>query len=104
MEKFQEITRREEFIRKVYSSLREKLGHHNHVVESKSMWKWCIDCRKKVITISQPNDQITRLADYRIFCLNCNITQIITSNNYSKKQELNSFIFDLITHFKLEIT
>ncbi len=67
------------------------------------MWKWCIDCKKKAITISQPTDQITRFADYRIFCLNCNTTQIIKSNKYSKKQGLETFIFDLIIHFKLEI-
>ena len=93
----------EEFIKKVYKALREKLGQHNYLVEAKSMWKWCIDCKKKAITISQPNDPVTRFADYRVLCLNCNTTQIIKSNNYSKKQELDSFISNLIVHFKLKI-
>jgi len=93
----------EKFIKKVYKELNEKLGQHNHIVEAKSMWKWCVDCKKKAITISQPTDQITRFADYRILCIKCNTTQIIKSNEYSKKQELSSFLFDLISHFKLEI-
>ena len=99
----QDTMRRKEFILKVYKALREKLGPHNHVVEAKSMWKWCIDCKKKAMTISQPNDPVTRFADYRILCINCNTTQIIKSNKYSKKQELNSFISNLIVHFNLEI-
>lgn len=93
----------EEFIKKVYKELRLKLGQHNQIVQAKSMWKWCIDCKKKAITISQPNDPVTRFADYRILCLNCNTTQIIKSSQYSKKQELNSFISNLIVYFNLEI-
>ena len=94
----------EEFIRKVYKELNLKLGQHNHIVESKSMWKWCTDCKKKALTVSQPTDQITRFADYRIYCLKCGTTQIIRSNQYSRKQASRSFLIDLITHFKLEIS
>lgn len=94
----------EEFIKKVYKELHEKLGQHNDIIQAKSMWKWCIDCKKKAITISQPNDQITRFADYRILCLKCNTTQIIQSNKYSKKQELETFLSNLINHFDLDIS
>ena len=91
----------EKIIRKVYKELNEKLGQHNHIIEAKSMWKWCIDCKKKALTISQPTDQVTRFADYRIICFSCNTTQIIQSNQYSKKQDLNGFIFDLMNQFQL---
>ena len=96
----------EEFIRKVYKELNLKLGQlgqHNHIVESKSMWKWCPDCKRKALTVAQPNDQITRFADYRIYCLKCRTTQTIRSNQYSKKQLSQSFIIDLINRFNLEI-
>lgn len=91
----------EKTIQKIYTKLFETLGCHNHIVESKSMWKYCIDCKKKALTISQPTDQVTRFVDYRIICFSCNTTQIIQSNQYSKKQDLNEFIFDLMNHFQL---
>jgi len=94
----------EAFVKKTYKLLIEKLGSHNHFVQAKSMWKWCIDCKKKAITISQPNDHVmdSRFADYRILCLNCDTTQLIKSNKYSSKQGLESFISALIIHFNLE--
>ena len=93
----------EKLIRKVYQELREKLGQHNQIVRARSMWKYCLGCKKKAITISQPNDPVTRFADYRILCLNCKTTEIITSNQYSKKQDLDSFIANLIIHFDLKL-
>lgn len=93
----------EEFIKKVYEKLNEKLGAHNHIVQARSMWKWCIDCKTKALTISQPNDHLTRFADYRILCLGCKTTQIIKFNQYSRKQALDPFIIDLIQYFSLKI-
>ena len=91
----------EKIIKKVYKELRLKLGQHNQIVQARSMWEYCLSCKKKAMTISQPNDTVTRFADYRILCLKCKTTEIITSNQYSKKQDLDSFISNLIIHFDL---
>ena len=95
--------KRQEAITKVYVQLNKKLGSHNHIVRAKSMWKYCLKCKQKALTINQPNDHITpsRFSDYRIFCFNCDTTELITSNQYSKRQDLDFFIFDLMDHFKL---
>ena len=94
----------EKFIKKVYKELNSKLGMYNYIVQARSMWKWYIDCEKKALTISQPNDQVTRFADYKIICLRCETTQLIKSNQYSKKLELDFFISDLKTQFNFEIS
>jgi hypothetical protein len=93
----------EKTIKRVYKELYKKLACHNQIIESKSMWKWCLDCNRKAFTISQPDDQImeSRFADYRIFCLRCEQTEIIKSSRYSQKQAIRSFLLDLIQHFDL---
>ena len=96
----------EKFIKKLYTELTSKLETHNYIIQSKSMRKWCPNCNQKVFTLNQPNDHISesRFADYRIVCVKCETTQLLKSNEYSNKQDLDSFISDIVTHFNLEIS
>lgn len=84
----------EELAIKAYRMWSEKYGQHNYIIDTKEMSKWCNSCKTKAFTISQPNDHVegSRTADYRILCFNCKTTELIRSNKYSNKQDLESFI------------